>query len=207
VELEHTDEEQVEALQKWWRENWLSLVSGLVLGLGVILGWQYYGDYAQNQAADASQTYEAIKAKVSAGLLEAAQADVNRLQDAHHGSPYVEQARFALAQAYASKGDWAVAEAQLRLVLDDSSDQALLGLARLRLARTLWAQSKMTEALATLDMSKAGAYAPLYAELRGDIALSEQKLELAKSAYAEALDGDRDYVDRNAIQRKLDALK
>jgi predicted negative regulator of RcsB-dependent stress response len=65
----------------------------------------------------------------------------------------------------------------------------------------------MTEALATVDMSKAGAYAPLYAELRGDIALSEQKLELAKSAYAEALDGDRDYVDRNAIQRKLDALK
>ena len=38
MEFEKSDQEQVEALQKWWKENWLSLLGGLVLGLGGILG-------------------------------------------------------------------------------------------------------------------------------------------------------------------------
>ena len=36
MELEKTDQEQVEELQKWWRENRLALVGGLVLGIGAL---------------------------------------------------------------------------------------------------------------------------------------------------------------------------
>ena len=70
MEFEKSDQEQVEALQKWWKENWLSLLGGLVLGLGGILGWQYYGDYSDAQAATASTRYESIKAMLASEQLD-----------------------------------------------------------------------------------------------------------------------------------------
>ena len=37
-----TDEEKVEAIRKWWRENGTAVVAGLVLGLAGLIGWQYW---------------------------------------------------------------------------------------------------------------------------------------------------------------------
>ncbi|MEW8396328.1 MAG: tetratricopeptide repeat protein, partial [Candidatus Thiodiazotropha sp.] len=35
-----TEEEQVEAIKRWWKENGTSVIAGLVIGLGGIFGWQ-----------------------------------------------------------------------------------------------------------------------------------------------------------------------
>lgn len=205
MELEQTEQEQVEALQKWWRENWLSLVGGLVLGLGGILGWQYWGEAQQQNAAAASESYEAIKTKIVINRLDAARADITKLADEHSGSPYVTQARLALAQAQAEGEDWAAAEQTLRTALADTDDKALAGLIRLRLARSLWAQGKADAAMSELN-AEAGAYTPVYQDLKGDIALAQGDTDTARSAYEQALASDAQFIDRNAIQRKLDAL-
>ncbi len=206
MELEQTEHEQVEALQKWWRENWASIVGGLVLGLGGILGWQYYGELKLNNAAAASKAYETVKAQVSLGKLDTAGTAIAELASEHGGSPYVAQAHFALAEAQAKAGDWSAAESQLRQAIERSSDPALKELAHLRLARALWAQDQAAAALALLDAQAGPAFAPLYAELKGDIAVALEDVSLAKTAYAEALAADYDYIDRAAVQRKLDAL-
>jgi len=36
-----TEDEQVEAIKKWWKENGTSLIVGVVLGLSVLFGWRY----------------------------------------------------------------------------------------------------------------------------------------------------------------------
>jgi predicted negative regulator of RcsB-dependent stress response len=41
VEIYDTEEEQVEALKRWWKENGQATLAGLVLGIIVILGWNY----------------------------------------------------------------------------------------------------------------------------------------------------------------------
>ena len=37
-----SDREQEEALRNWWRENWRWILGGVVLGLGLLAGWQYW---------------------------------------------------------------------------------------------------------------------------------------------------------------------
>ena len=206
MELEQSDQEQIEALQKWWRENWMSLIGGLILGLGGILGWQYYGEAKQENAAAASVTYEQLKAQLATGKLEQAQASLTGMQQEFGDSPYVVQGHLALAQAQAEKDDWAAAEVTLRQALELSDDAAIEGLVRLRLARSLWAQGNAEAALAELDAGGDNAYAPLYQELRGDIAAAQGDAETARTAYEQALASDVEYIDRGGVERKLSAL-
>ncbi|AGH45899.1 TPR-like domain-containing protein [Paraglaciecola psychrophila 170] len=44
MEQYETEEQQVEAIKRFWKENGLSLVIGALLGLGGLLGWRYYND-------------------------------------------------------------------------------------------------------------------------------------------------------------------
>lgn len=207
VELEQTDQEQVEALQKWWGENWLSLLGGLVIGLGGILGWQYYGEHRADQAMSASSQFEAIKTQLVTEKLTEAAAGIAALEQAHADSPYVAQAHLAMAQAQAESGNWAAAASALEQVLIASDDPALLGLARLRLARAQWAQGDVTGARASLNAdSVAAAYAPLYAELDGDIAYEQGDMDAARAAWDKALATQSQALDRGSIQRKLDML-
>lgn len=205
VELEQTDQEQVEALQRWWRENWLSLLGGLALGLAGIVGWQYYGESRLEKAEAASVAYEDVKTKLAMKRLDEAKAAIATLESEHAGSPYVLQSRLNLAAVQADTGDWAGAEQTLRNAAAAKPDAALAGLIRLRLGRALWAQGKTAEALAELD-DASGAYAALAQELRGDIAAATGDTSLARKAYQAALASNADYLDGADVQRKLDAL-
>lgn len=206
MELEQSDQEQVEVLQQWWRDNWLSLLGGLVVGLGGILGWQYYGEYKADQAANASNQYEAIKTQLSTEKLTEAQATLGDLQAAHAKSPYIAQAQLAIAQFQAEADEWAAAATSLQQVSSSTKDPAILGLAKLRLARAQWAQGQADAAMSTLGAAESGAYAGLYAELKGDIALSSGDKDAAREHWQAALQAEPQVVDPNLIQRKLDAL-
>lgn len=206
MELEQTDQEQVEVLQQWWRDNWLSLLGGLVVGLGGILGWQYYGEYSAEQAADASVQFEQVKTQLASDQRDEAQASLQQLSAAHGNSPYVAQAQLALAQSFAEADQWTQAQSALQSVLDHSDDPAVTGLARLRLARAQWAQGDADAALASLNQNHSSAYAGLYAELMGDIARSQGDTEAARSHWQTALTAQPQVVDPQSIQQKLDTL-
>lgn len=204
--MSQSDQEQVELLRKWWQDNGLSLIGGLVIGVGGILGWQYYGQYQAEQAATAAVSYDAILASLDDAKLPAARATVDELASRFDGSPYVPQARLAVAQALAQSGDWPAATQQLDLALQQAADPALQALIRLRLARSHWAQANGDQALSLLRENAPEAFAPLYAELKGDIAVAKGDVELARSAYTDALGSGLDYVDSGALAQKLAAL-
>ena len=206
MELEQSDQEQVEVLQQWWRDNWLSLLGGLVVGLGGILGWQYYGEYKADQASAASNQYEAIRTQLATSKLSDAQSTLEGLRAGHAKSPYIAQAQLAIAQFQAEAGEWAAAATSLQQVSTSTKDPALLGLARLRLARAQWAQGQADTAMATLSAGDAGAYEGLYAELKGDIAHFKGDKDAAREHWQAALTAEPQVVDPNLIQRKLDAL-
>ena len=49
-----TEEEQVEAIKQWWKDNGKSVIGGLVLGLAVVgglKGWQQYTKVSAENAA------------------------------------------------------------------------------------------------------------------------------------------------------------
>jgi len=57
VELYDTEEQQVEAIKDWWKENGKAVIIGAVVGLGGLFGWRYYQDSVIQASETASQSY------------------------------------------------------------------------------------------------------------------------------------------------------
>ena len=53
-----SDEEQLELIKKWWEENGTSLVTAIVLALGVTFGYRAWVDNVRETAEAASAKYE-----------------------------------------------------------------------------------------------------------------------------------------------------
>jgi len=113
--------------------------------------------------------------------------DDQREPEHHAGSPYADQAHLALAQTYVVAGKFEQAAGELKLVADKSEDKALAQVAQLRLARVQQQLGHHDEALALLDVSKAGAFAAQVHEVRGDVLLAKGDRSGARLAYQAAM--------------------
>ncbi len=58
MDVYKTEEEQVEAIKKWWQENGKSIIAGVVIGITAIFGWRAYDNHTAVQAEAASTLYE-----------------------------------------------------------------------------------------------------------------------------------------------------
>lgn len=186
VEEYLTDDEQAEALKTWWRENWAWVLSGVVLGLCLLAGWQYYQRYKVQRAEAASSALDQF---ATAQVNDKAKAEMlfKDLTDKYSATPYAMQAQLLQAQQAVDTNDFAKAETALRVVMTDSKDPELAQVAKLRLARVLIEESKFDDALALLDVAKAGGFAGQVHEVRGDALYAKQDLAGARSEYEAAL--------------------
>jgi len=82
---------------------------------------------------------------------------------------YGPMAALLLARTGYDSGDTAAAATRLQWAVDKARDDETAALARLRLAGIRLDEKKYDEALALLDAKHANAFAPLYADLRGDV--------------------------------------
>lgn len=201
----YEDEAQVEQLRQWWRENWMALAGGLVLGLGGIFGWEAWQGHQTGHAEEASQMYEDLK-RVPAEDLDKASPLAKRLMEDFGNTPYAAQGALLMAGRAAAKDDWARAESSLRWARDHADDAGLRKIATLRLARVLWQEQKAADALGLLAIEDGDAFAALYRELAGDIKLSQGDREAARAEYAKALAANPAPASRAPLQRKLDDL-
>ena len=201
----YEDEAQVEQLRRWWRENWMALAGGLVLGLAGIFGWEAWQQARTAKSEHASQIYEDLK-RVSPDRQERSDELWRQLSADYAGTPYAAQGALLLASQAAAREDWEAAKAKLEWVGQHADDAGLKKIARLRLARVLWQLQKPDEALALLDVKDDDAFASLYQELRGDIQLAKGDRDAARSAYEKAMLLGPAAAGRESLKRKLDDL-
>lgn len=202
----HDDEQQLEDIKRWWKENWVALVAGLAIGFGAIGGWQGWKFYQERQAQSASQMYDDMKQALESGKPDEARVIGDKLQSDFASTPYATAASLRLAQVDMEARKPEQALARLSWVMEHADDDALRQLAQLRKARVLWSQDKTDEALKLLG-SDTGEFKALYAELRGDIALSKGDRDTARTAYKAAFDATSDQAsNRILLQQKLDDL-
>lgn len=204
----HYDEEaQVEELRRWWKENWLPLAAGLVLGLGAIFGWQTYVNHRDARRIDAAQLFAELSTAASANKYEDAAKLADRLVADYDDTPYATAAALKMAQLAVADAKFDAAQTRLQWAAAHVADKALKPLVALRLARVQWQQGKPADALKTLSVDS-GAYAGLFAELRGDINLAEGDRAAARAAYAQALEklDSQDAPSREMLQQKFDDL-
>lgn len=185
------DDEQVEALKRWWDENGKSTMAGVVLAVAGTVGWQQYQGWSTQQAELASDAWGAIEVALQSDDTRSAEnisVLANTLKNDFSGTVYARFAALQLAALAVEEGNLDVAESELRWALTKEDANSELGqLMQLRLARVLADQGDTTGALAILD-SGMGAYPAAYATAKGDIYVSEGRHAEALDAYREARD-------------------
>lgn len=182
-----TEEQQVEALKKWWSENGNYLVAGVVLGLGILFGWNSWKDNRETQAQVASEVFAQLTVAVESSSFDEAKALDAKLTQDYDGTPYAALGSLAMARVYVEQDNLAEAEARLRWTIDHARQQELREVARLRLAQVLIAEEKYADALTMLATELPPAYISLIEELRGDALRAQGKLAEARAAYDKAL--------------------
>ena len=190
MESYRTEEEQVEALKRWWDENGRSMIVGVVLALGLGFGWQAWQKSSELAAENASTLYQQMLMALAAADESGAapgRALAERLKDEHGGSAYAQFAGLHLARLAVNEGDLGVAEQELRgVVATASSGSEIHQVAQLRLARVVAASGDSEAALAMLDGATTDFVAS-YAMARGDILLNQGRESEALLAYESAL--------------------
>lgn len=186
MEVYTTEEQQVEVIKSWWKENGTSVIAGTVIGLVGLFGWRYYNEHQQTTQEAASQAYNEMSAQLAKGDaagFEQAQSFIS----AHKGDSYAELAALQLAAAAVKADKLDLAAEQLTQVAT-SGDESIRPIAALRLARVLNDQGKADEALAQLGKINNDAFKAQVAEVRGDILQKQGKSEEARDAYQAAAD-------------------
>lgn len=186
MEVYTTEEQQVEVIKSWWKENGTSVLAGTVIGLVGLFGWRYYNELQQTNQEAASQAYNAMTAQLAKGD-DAALEQAKSFITTHQGDAYAELAALQLAAAAVKAGKLDLAAEQLTQVAANG-DESIKPIAALRLARVLKDQGKADEALAQLGKINNDAFKAQVAEVRGDVLLGQGKPEEARDAYQVAAD-------------------
>lgn len=213
-----TEEEQLEALKRWWKENGKWIVAAVVIAVGGYFSWTGYQSQQQAKADAGSALYsellETLEVEEGSDLSEDARARVEelitQLKAEHADSAYGANAALIRSRWAISDDDLEAAERELRWVLEQDTATATGQLARVRLARVLSARGQLDEALSILEaQTPADSLVAEYAEVRGDILSKQGDREGAAQAYQSALDS-LDAQQQNRVmllQMKLDNVQ
>ncbi len=205
MELYDTEEEQVEALKRWWKENSTSTIVGIVMGIVIILGWNYWQDHKKAQAAQASATYAQLLKALDDNKNDSADKLAGRIQEQFKSTEYAEFSGLLQAKLKAQQGDFASAK-QILTTIAAGSNKQLGNIARIRLVRLMLATGEYEQGLQVInqvDAKEAASYAANYDELVGDLYVALDRLDEARTSYQNAL---RNGQPSPLLQFKIDDL-
>ncbi|TBU98842.1 YfgM family protein [Stutzerimonas kirkiae] len=204
-----TEDEQIEQLKDWWQRNGKPLVTGGLVALVLVFGWQFWKNHQLKQAQGASVVYQ----QLLTAALDSPQVDPAEivrlggiLKKDFAGTQYAQYGSLFVAKVALEAGRLDDAVSELRLVLDKPADATLEELARQRLARVLAAQDKAEEALALLNGEADKAFAAGREELRGDLLVQLGREDEAHAAYSKAKASLSQDAAIGGLQLKLDDL-
>ena len=133
MEQYETEEQQVEAIKRFWKENGLALIIGAILGLGGLLGWRYYNDSQIAAKEQASFAYEKASEELLKG--ESGFSQGKTFIDSHSDTGYAMLMALELSQQAIERKDLTEAVIQLQFVANNAKLSAVQSVAQLRLAR------------------------------------------------------------------------
>jgi len=201
-----TEEEQVERLKAWLKENGLSIILGIVIGVGGIGGYNYWMHVQETTAVEASAHYSLMLEALEVDADEELQAQANILLTDYGSSEYALLANLALARMHVDNTDFDAAAEALQQVIGSAAQQPLAYVARTRLAAVQMQLEQYDEAMATLTAEFPDQFTALVDELRGDVLALQGRTDEAIAAYRKAQNGEPQPANPDFLQRKLNDL-
>lgn len=205
-----TDDEELAVIKDWWQQNGMPLLTGVVLALVAVFGWQGWQKYQSNQAHGASLVYQQL---LEAALDPSGKPDAGKVAELAHtlksdyaGTHYAQYGSLFVAKVAVEAGKLEDAASELQAIVDKPADDKLAELARQRLARVLAAQDKAEEALKLLNAKVEPAFAASREELKGDLLVQLGRADDAYAAYEKAKAALSEEAAVGGLQMKLDDL-
>ncbi len=208
--MSSTEEEHVAELKDWWQRNGKPVVTGALLALVIVFGWQSWQKYQSNQSQGASMLYQQLLETTLTpdGKPDAARvADLaGKLNKEFGGSAYAQYGSLLVAKVAVDTGKLDDAVSELKAVADKPANPTLGEVARQRLAQVLAAQNKADEALKLLESDADKAFLATREELKGDLLVQLGRTDEAYAAYQKAKAALSDEAAVGGLQIKLDDL-
>lgn len=205
--LDLQEQEQLEALKGWWKDNRNQVLGTLLIVVVAMGGWRGWQYYQHKQAADAATLYQQFIGQLGSNDAKRINDAAAAVTDKYSSTAYAARAALLAAQVNEQVKDLARAKTQLHWVIDHAGEDTLKDVARLRLAAVLLDEKNYADALALLEAKHPESFDGLYADLRGDVLGAQGKIDEARSSYKLAYEKiDAQSMYRNLIQMKLDAL-
>ncbi|WP_424945685.1 YfgM family protein [Candidatus Spongiihabitans sp.] len=203
------EDDDVARAKAFWNENGKSIVAGVIIGLGGIVGFNYWKSYQQTEGENASFLFD----RLSSGQNDIDHdIDMNsvadELKEKYASTVYADLAALAMAKQFVEKNDLAAAARELNWVMDHSKDSGFQHIARLRLAAVALAQQRPDQALAILTITDTGGFESRYHELTADAYAQRgqaTKNQGAENITAENQDEDNERA-RLEYQKSLETL-
>jgi predicted negative regulator of RcsB-dependent stress response len=189
VEIYNSEEEQLEAVKKWWKENGRAVVAGVVLGIILILCWNFWQERKLRVSQQASAVFQqallAMKEKKTDAALQLSERLVKEYGDIAYGT----YGRLLLAKLKSERADTSGAKQALEGVLSSKAGDSYKHIARLRLIELLLANGEFDAARQRVEEAEKagfGTYQSQYEELRGDALAALGSPDAAREAYRKA---------------------
>ena len=181
------EQEQLDELKTWWK-MYGNLVTGILVAVALaVVAWQGWNWWQRQQSVQASALFSGLQTAVAQKDAKRARELAGELIDKYSATAYAGMGALLAARAQVDAGDAKNARVQLAWAAENAKDAGLRELARLRLAAVLLDEKAYDEALKQLAAEPAAAFAPRFAELRGDILAGQGKTAEARTAYDAAL--------------------
>ena len=206
MEIYDTEEEQVAAIKRWWKENGVSTIMGIVVGAIIIGGWNYWQSVTQDKANQASALYEELMVSVSNKETESVDKITERITEQYGSTAYATYAALLLAKTKVEQGDVEAAKSIFEKQMKVANSAELRNVARIRLIKLMLVSGeneKGLQLIAEVDQSSSQGFSASYDELTGDLYVALGRLGEARTAYQSAL---RAGSNSRLLQFKLDDI-
>lgn len=205
--LDLHEQEQIDALKEWWKENGNFVLGALLIFVVAIGGWRGWQHYQSKQSSEAVTLYTGFSNQLESGDAKRINDAAAAVMDKYASTAYASYAALLAAQVNEYDKDTARAKTQLQWVIDHAPEDTLKDVARLRMAAVLLDEKNYDGALKQLEVRHPASFDGLYADLRGDVLVAQGKVDEARSAYKLAYEKmDSRSLYRNFIQMKMDDL-
>ncbi|MBW1215257.1 YfgM family protein [Pantoea allii] len=204
MEVYSNENEQVDALRRFFANNGKALAVGVVIGIAALGGWRYWSSHQQDSAKTVSAEYQKVTSAMQAGKPETLEA-VNTFAS-ENSNTYGALAALDLAKQYVDSNQLDKAATLLQNGLKDTKDANLQAVINLRLARIQLQQNQADAALKTLDGVKGDGWTAIVADIRGEALLSKGDKQGARDAWSKGVESDASPALKQMMQMKMNNL-
>ena len=200
IQVDNTEEEQVEQIKKWWNSNGKQIIAGAVIGLAGIWGWNTYSDYQDKQSLNARSLY--LNYASDSNNLGA----YDKLTTDFSSSSYSDQAILLMAKYLFDAGSYTQALGVIKPLINNPSS-VIATTAALRIASIYLQLGQHDQALLILEGQSEDGFSGLIYNLMGDIYIDIGNRAEAQKYYSLSIDNVAENSNLSQlIQIKLDDL-